>query len=59
MSVYVDDITFSGESINRLFLTTVKKIILSNGHFAHPEKTKILTIYLQHQPNTSLFRKKN
>lgn len=41
MSVYVDDITFSGNSINRLFLSTVRKIITSNGHIAHPEKTKI------------------
>lgn len=41
MSVYVDDITFSGNSINRLFLSTVRKIISSNGHIAHPEKTKI------------------
>lgn len=41
MSVYVDDITFSGNSINRLFLSTVRKIITSNGHTPHPEKTKI------------------
>lgn len=41
ISVYVDDITFSGDDINRLFLSTVKKIITSNNHVAHPTKTKI------------------
>jgi len=41
MTVYVDDITFSGESINRLFLSTVLKIISSNGQQAHSRKTKI------------------
>ena len=41
MTVYVDDLTFSGGSINRHFLSVIKKIISSNGHVAHPDKTKL------------------
>lgn len=41
MTVYVDDLTFSGDAINRHFLSVVKKIIKANGHIAHPDKTKI------------------
>lgn len=41
MSVYVDDITFSGDEVNRLFLSTVKKIVTENNHVVHPTKTKI------------------
>lgn len=39
MSVYVDDIIFSGDAVNRLFRSTITKIIDSNGHKAHPKKT--------------------
>ncbi len=41
MTVYVDDLTFSGDSINRHFLSVIKKIISSNGHVSHPDKTKL------------------
>ena len=41
MTVYVDDLTFSGEHINRHFQSIVKKIIESNGHIPHPKKTKL------------------
>ena len=41
MTVYVDDLTFSGDSINRHFLSVIKKIIVSNGHISHPDKTKL------------------
>lgn len=41
MSVYVDDLTFSGLSVNRLFCSTVKKIIERHGLLPHPTKTRI------------------
>lgn len=41
MTVYVDDLTFSGDAINRHFLSVIKKIIVSNGHISHPDKTKL------------------
>jgi len=40
-SVYVDDLTFSGDQINNLFLSTVKKIVTRYSHECHPNKTKI------------------
>lgn len=41
MTVYVDDITFSGSNSNKLFLSTLKKIAIRYGHLLHPEKSKI------------------
>ena len=41
MTLYVDDLTFSGNEVNRHFLSVVKKIIHANHHTAHPEKTKL------------------
>lgn len=41
MTVYVDDVTFSGAAINRIFLYRVKRIIESEGHIMHPKKTII------------------
>ncbi|WP_018414805.1 reverse transcriptase family protein [Teredinibacter turnerae] len=41
MTLYVDDLTFSGEKINKLFCHKVKKIVSSYGHLCHPKKTKI------------------
>jgi len=41
MTVYVDDLTFSGEQVNRHFQSIVKKIIISNGQIPHPLKTKL------------------
>lgn len=41
MTVYVDDLTFSGKNVNRLFKSTVKKIISRYGHEMHPTKTKL------------------
>lgn len=41
MSVYVDDITFSGSNSNKLFLSTLKKIAIRHGHTLHPKKSKI------------------
>ena len=47
MTVYVDDITFSGNQINRLFLSTVNKIITKQNHCMHPIKT---VIYSKNSP---------
>ncbi|MEZ8046749.1 reverse transcriptase family protein [Vibrio sp. 10N.237.312.C02] len=41
MTVYVDDLTFSGVNVNPLFKTTVKKILNRYGHIMHPDKTKV------------------
>lgn len=41
MSVYVDDLTFSGKAVNKLFCSTVKKIITRHGLLPHPTKTRI------------------
>ena len=41
MSLYVDDLTFSGVNVNKLFLNTVLKIVERNGHRLHPKKTKL------------------
>jgi hypothetical protein len=43
MTVYVDDLTFSGHAVNKRFASVVKKIIHSNGHIAHPSKTRLYT----------------
>ncbi|MBL4911448.1 MAG: RNA-directed DNA polymerase [Alteromonadaceae bacterium] len=39
MSVYVDDITFSGDKLNKLFISTIKRIVERHGHIIHPVKT--------------------
>lgn len=39
MTVYVDDLTFSGENINREFSSLTRKIIKKHGHLAHKGKT--------------------
>jgi hypothetical protein len=39
MTVYVDDITFTGSSVNKIFVGTVKKIITRHGHIMHPAKS--------------------
>ncbi|EGR0800423.1 RNA-directed DNA polymerase [Vibrio parahaemolyticus] len=41
MTVYVDDLTFSGCNVNKLFKTTVKRVIERHQHTMHPDKTKI------------------
>lgn len=40
-TVFVDDIVFSGNSIDQKFLYNIKKIISDCGHTAHPRKTKL------------------
>jgi hypothetical protein len=40
-TVFVDDIVFSGNSIDQKFLYNIKKIISACGHTAHPGKTKL------------------
>lgn len=40
-SIFVDDITFSGQRLNRQFVSLIKKIALRHGHTLHPEKTKL------------------
>ncbi len=40
-TIFVDDLTFSGESVNKSFRSTVTNIIRRHGHIAHPEKTKL------------------
>lgn len=39
-TIFVDDIVFSGNSIDKRFLHNVKRIVSSYGHVAHPRKTK-------------------
>lgn len=39
MSLFVDDIAFSGENVNTLFSLKIRKIISKYGHEAHPTKT--------------------
>lgn len=41
MTVYVDDVTFSGINVNRLFQSKIKRIIESHSHKMHPTKTKL------------------
>lgn len=41
MSLYVDDLTFSGLQVNRHFKSIAKKIITRHGHTMHPKKTKL------------------
>jgi len=41
MSVFVDDLTFSGENVNRLFRKDIEGIIASAGLTVHPKKTKL------------------
>jgi hypothetical protein len=40
-TVFVDDIVFSGNSIDQKFLYNIKKIISACGHTAHSGKTKL------------------
>lgn len=47
MTVYVDDLTFSGANVNRLFYAVIGKIINKHGHSVHPTKTKM---YGKEQP---------
>ncbi|WNJ97623.1 reverse transcriptase family protein [Vibrio ruber] len=47
MTVYVDDLTFSGSKVNKRFTSTVNKIISKHGHTMHPAKTKL---YSSHEP---------
>ncbi|EOI7494803.1 reverse transcriptase family protein [Yersinia enterocolitica] len=49
MTVYVDDITFSGNAVNRLFLHKCKRIVEKNGHVLHPKKT---ALYSAKEPKT-------
>jgi hypothetical protein len=41
MTLYVDDITFSGDNLNDLFIVSVKRIVKRYGHNIHPNKTKL------------------
>lgn len=41
MTVFVDDITFSGNKINRGFVKQVQNIISNFGHAMHPDKTRL------------------
>jgi signal recognition particle subunit SEC65 len=49
MSVYVDDLTFSGQAVNRSFEYQVKKIIKNAGLTVHLKKTHF---YPHHKPKT-------
>jgi hypothetical protein len=40
-TVFVDDIVFSGNSVDDKFLYNVKNIVSSCGHTVHPRKTKL------------------
>ncbi|MCG6202889.1 reverse transcriptase family protein [Psychromonas antarctica] len=39
MTIYVDDLVFSGKNLNELFSSTVNKIVLKHGHEIHSGKT--------------------
>lgn len=39
MTLYVDDITFTGNNVNKKFINTVRKIITRHGHIMHPTKS--------------------
>lgn len=41
MTLYVDDLTFSGDTIGKRFKNKVQNIVSSHGHTCHPEKTKL------------------
>ena len=41
MTVYVDDLTFSGDNVNKLFKSVVRKIISRHNQIMHPDKTKL------------------
>lgn len=41
MSVFVDDLTFSGKNVNELFKNNVEKIIKNAGLIVHPDKTQL------------------
>ncbi|EPO0025961.1 reverse transcriptase family protein [Vibrio alginolyticus] len=41
MTVYVDDLTFSGKEVNRLFSSCARRIISKYDHCMHPNKTKL------------------
>ncbi len=41
MSVYVDDLTFSGENVNKLFQKHAIRIIKGAGLSVHPDKTRL------------------
>ncbi|SER69095.1 hypothetical protein SAMN05421690_105417 [Nitrosomonas sp. Nm51] len=40
-TVFVDDIVFSGSSLDARFVYNIKRIIYNQGHTAHPRKTKL------------------
>ncbi len=41
MSIYVDDLTFSGRSVNTLFAHKVKRIVSASGLTIHPDKSRL------------------
>jgi len=41
MSIFVDDLSFSGANVDNLFQSSVKSIIEGGGLTVHPEKTKL------------------
>lgn len=41
MTVYVDDLTFSGNMVNRLCQKNIENIITSCGFMFHPDKTRL------------------
>lgn len=43
MSVYVDDLTFSGQRVNTFFADQVKRIIEAAGLSVHPQKTRLFS----------------
>lgn len=43
MSVYVDDLTFSGSGVNKVFQKNVIDIVHRSGMIVHPKKTQLYT----------------
>ncbi|CAG22431.1 reverse transcriptase family protein [Photobacterium profundum] len=45
MTVYVDDLTFSGDAVNKLFMSVTQRIITKHNQVMHPDKTKLYRGY--------------
>lgn len=41
LTVFVDDLTFSGNKVTRQFRQQVEKIIVQSNHIMHPDKTRL------------------
>ena len=54
MTCYVDDITISGESVNRHLLFSIRGILKKNGLRSHPRKERIYLIDIPREVTGSI-----